>query len=188
MGGSSGAKGRGSGIPIPFYELLQILNIGKIGKNQKTIADISVLVFENGYDFRHGITMSIPVILNELLVRFCWALKLYFYENKTFKEIIPLLRENRNLKRMLFVSQGCFCLMDLGDAVIRNIKNPEPVSKIVSILTRMNLIAWLRFSKLGYDELKVILFKEYEKNKYIDQKIIVEWLELVKETENYEFV
>lgn len=188
MGGSSGAIGRGSGVPIPFYELFQILNIGKIGQNQKTIADISVLVFENGYDFRHGIAMSIPVILNELLVRFCWALKLYFYENKTLKEIIYLLKESRNLKRMLFVSQGCFCLIDLGDGIARNIKKPELITEIVGILTRMNLIAWLRFTKLGYDELKIILFKEHEKNKYINKKIMEEWSKLVKETKGYEFI
>lgn len=188
MSGSSGAKGRGSGVPIPFYELFQFLNFGEIGQHQKTFADISVLVFEDGYDLRHGVAMSIPVLLNELLVRFLWALKLYYYENKSLKEIIKL-RKSRNLKRILFTAHGCFCLVDLGDAIIRTHANPEPVTRIVNMLTRMNLVAWTRFGKLGVDELQVLLSKENEKHKFVNERLNEEWRKLTKDIEeNYEFV
>ena len=42
IAGSSGASGRGSGIPIPFYELLQTLNVGSFDYNgeKNTFADI----------------------------------------------------------------------------------------------------------------------------------------------------
>lgn len=188
MAGSSGSKSRGSGVAIPFYELFQWLNIGKIGQYQKTIADISVLVFEQGYDLRYGVAMSVPVLINELLVRFLWALKLYFKENKSIKEIL-LLRKSRALKRILFSAHGCFCLVDLGDAFVRNVINPEPVSKLVGMLTHMNLIAWMRFGKLGFDEIKILLTKEYEKKKYVNQKLDDEWLLFVEDmSEIYEFI
>lgn len=188
MSGSSGSKGRGSGVPIPFYELFQWLNIGKVGQHQKTIADISVLVFEQGYDLRHGMAMSIPVLMNELIVRFLWALKLYFKDGKTIKEILEL-RKSKVLKRMLFSAHGCFCLIDLGDAFVRNAVNPEPVSKLVGMLTRMNLIAWVRFGKLGFDEIKILLSKEYEKQKYVNEKLNDEWLLFVEDMSKlYEFI
>ncbi|WP_181882218.1 hypothetical protein [Helicobacter aurati] len=62
--GSSGAQGRGSGILIPFYNLFQLCNFGRFGeKGQETFAVITSKVFEQGYDFRHGMVMAIPVVV-----------------------------------------------------------------------------------------------------------------------------
>ena len=55
----------------------------------KTFAELSVKIFEEGYDARHGAAMAIPVFLNEVIIRFLWMLKSRFYHKNTWKESIP---------------------------------------------------------------------------------------------------
>jgi hypothetical protein len=145
--GSSGAGGRGSGVPIPFYNLLQMINIGRFGeKEQETFAVVTSKVFEKGYDARHGMAMAIPVVINELLIRFMYTMKAHFYHQKDWKDSIP--SENiPELRRMLLVGHGTLCIMDGADAAIRS------GGEMVQFLLRTNLIAWVRFGHLGLKEL-----------------------------------
>lgn len=187
VAGSSQAIGRGSGIPIPFYELFLFLDFVKFGKEQTNIANMAIKVFEQGYDLRHGAAMSIPVVINELLVRFLWSLKLYLYENVPIKEIVNLDEKNKlKLKRIYFNSYGCFCLLDAGSAYIKSASNPEPATKIATMLYNMNLVAWLRFGKLGLDEIirqiKIDSNKERDRHKFIMNKLNSEYDELISNT------
>ena len=153
--GSSGAKGRGSGVPIPFYNLFQMLDFGQFDyisdKNKskvskQTFAQITTIVFQKGYDFRYGMAMAIPVVINELLIRFMYTMKAHFYHEKDWKDSIP----NANipeLRRMLLVGHGTLCIMDGADAAIRS------GGDMVQFLLRTNLIAWVRFGHLSLKEL-----------------------------------
>ena len=144
--GSSGATSRGSGIPIPFYELTQLLNFGRFGeKHQETFAVICSKVFENGYDFRYGIALSIPVLITELLTRVMYAIKAVFYHNKNLKDCI--VTSSPELRRMLLVGHGTLCLLDGIDAGVRSGGN------LVKFLLRTNLIAWVRFGHLALKEI-----------------------------------
>ena len=144
--GSLGATGRGSGIPIPFYNLLQMINIGEFGQHKQTFATITTKVFEQGYDFRHGMAMAIPVLINELLIRFMYTMKARFYHEKDWKDCIPngTIPE---LRRMLLVGHGTLCIMDGTDAAIRS------GGDMIQFLLRTNLIAWVRFGHLSLKEL-----------------------------------
>lgn len=148
--GSSGAEGRGSGIPIPFYNLFQLCNFGRFGdKEQETFAVITSKVFEQGYDFRRGMAMAIPVAITELLIRFMYAMKARFYHQRNWKDCIP----NANipeLRRMLLVGHGTLCLIDGVDAAVRS---GNPILNPVEFLLRTNLIAWVRFGHLALKEL-----------------------------------
>ncbi|WP_301007916.1 MULTISPECIES: hypothetical protein [Helicobacter] len=148
--GSSGAQGRGSGIPIPFYNLFQLCSFGRFEeKEQETFAVITTKVFEQGYDFRHGMAMAIPVAITELLVRFMYAMKARFYHQRDWKDCIP----NANipeLRRMLFVGHGTLCLIDGVDAAIRS---GDPILNPVEFLLRTNLFAYARFGQLALKEL-----------------------------------
>ena len=55
---------RGTGLPIPGFELFQFISLppGPQEKIAQDLADLSVKVFESGYDARFGIALSIPVI------------------------------------------------------------------------------------------------------------------------------
>jgi len=168
--GSSGAQGRGSGIPIPFYSLLQFLDVGKFGKHDDSFAKVAVKVFEQGYDLRHGIAMSIPVLITELLTRISWTVKQRYYHEKEWADCMPST-SNPELRRMLLVSHGTLCLMDGIDAGLRSGGN------IVSFMLRANLIAWGRFGvsavkevnawyltgKLDVEAANEELDKEYER-------------------------
>lgn len=66
--------GRGSGIPIPFYNIFQFFNFGKFNTDQgkQDFATLMTRVFQEGYDFRHGLAMSVPVLMIELSIRALW--------------------------------------------------------------------------------------------------------------------
>lgn len=152
MAGSSGAAGRGSGVPIPFFEVFQFAEIGSFGEHQKTIARMAVEVFEKGYDLRHGGAMAIPVVLVELLIRFLFLMKRRFCDQRTWRDAAPFGNKPA-LRRMLVVGHGSLCLVDLTDAGIRSGLEP------LHMLLRMNLVAWVRFGGLAWKEAHV-LFRE----------------------------
>lgn len=144
---SSVKKGnRGSGLPIPFYELFQFCDFGEFGKDKKTLAMISTKVFEQGYDFRHGLAMAIPVVINELLIRFMYVIKARYYHKKDWKDCMPSANIPE-LRRMLLVGHGALCLVDGIDAGLRSGGDP------VQFLLRTNLIGWVRFGHLSLKEL-----------------------------------
>ncbi|UTN84505.1 hypothetical protein [Pseudomonas aeruginosa] len=146
MAGSSGAQQRGSGIPIPFFALLQFINVGEFGKHRQTFAKIAVQVFEQGYDLRHGLAMAIPVLLSELLTRVTWVVKQRFYHQKDWSECIPSA-SNPELRRMLLVAHGTLCLVDGIDAAVRS------GGDMIQFMLRSNIIAWVRFGTLALKEL-----------------------------------
>lgn len=145
--GSSGADGRGSGIPIPFYELFQFCDFGEFGQHRQTFAKIATKVFEEGYDLRHGLTMAIPVLVTELFIRISFVVKARFYHKREWSECIPSANIPE-LRRMLCVGHGTLCIIDGADAAIRS------GGVMVQFLLRTNLIAWCRFGTLALKELK----------------------------------
>lgn len=145
MAGSSGASGRGAGIPIPFYNLLLLLDVGEFGQHRQSFATVAIQVFEKGYDLRHGVAMAIPVLITELLTRLMWASKQRFYHKKPWMECIPSA-SNPELRRMLLVAHGTLCLIDAGDAAIKS------GGDMVQFLLRTNLIGWARFGTLALKE------------------------------------
>lgn len=164
---SSVAKGnRGSGVPIPFYNLFQLINFGRFGeKEQETFAVITSKVFEKGYDSRHAMAMAVPVIINELLIRFMYTMKAHFYNQKEWKDCIPKTSVPE-VRRMLLVGHGTLCLMDGVDAAIRS------GGDMVQFLLRTNLIAWVRFGQLGLKELNA-----WYNSGHIDAEVIDEYLD-----------
>lgn len=152
MAGSSGGRGkvdagRGSGIPIPFYSLLQFINVGSFGEHRQTFSTLAVRVFEEGYDMRHGLAMAIPVLITELLIRMMWVVKKRFYHEQEWRDCLPSAG-NPELRRMLLIGHGTLCLVDGTDAALRSGGN------IVAFMIRSNLIAWARFGTLAIKELK----------------------------------
>ena len=109
-----------------------------------------VQVFEQGYDFRHGLAMSIPVMVTELMIRIVFFIKQHFYHKKTLQESIPN-GSIPELRRMLLVGHGTLCIFDAGDAALRSGGN------MVKFLLRTNIIAWARFGFLALKELNAVI-------------------------------
>ena len=165
MGGSSGASGRGSGIPIPFYSLLQFINVGEFGQHRQSFATITVRVFQEGYDMRHGLAMAIPVLVTELLTRLMWVVKQRFYHQQSWTKCTPSA-SNAELRRMLLVAHGSLCLVDTADATLRS------GGEIISFMLRCNIIGWTRFGTLALKEIKSLYSQ-----KYIDADSVDAYLE-----------
>ena len=147
LAGSSGAIERGSGIPIPFFSLLQFMDFGEFGQHKQTFAKVSVQVFEQGYDFRHGMALSIPVLIAELITRIGWVAKRKFYHEEPWSNCLPSA-SNPELRRMLLVAHGSLCLVDATDATLKS------GGDIIQFMLRSNIIAWARFGTLALKELR----------------------------------
>ncbi|AOY76465.1 hypothetical protein [Clostridium formicaceticum] len=125
MAGSSGgrgqATGRGSGVPIPFMQLFLLCNFGEllVEQHRQTLATVMTQVFQNGYDARFGAAMTIPILVNELMIHTLWVIKQRFYEKKDWKDCIPT-DKHADLRMMLLIGHGTLCLMDGADAAIRS--------------------------------------------------------------------
>lgn len=166
IAGSSGASGRGSGVVIPFYELFQLCDFGSFGveKDKNTLATIATKVFQEGYDARFGLTMTIPVIVCELLINTIWSIKHYFYYKKPFNECIPK-KTHDDLRIMLIIGNGTLCLMDGTDAAIRSGLN------WINFFLRLNIIAWYRFVSLVFREVCIRLGISFPLQKELDAYI-----------------
>lgn len=163
VAGSSGASGRGSGVVIPFYELFQLCDFGKlqVGRDRNTLATVATKVFQEGYDARFGITMAIPVILCDLSIKLIWAIRHYFYYKKPLNECIPT-KKHDDLRIMLIIGDGTLCFMDTADAAIRSAGN------WVNFFLRLNIIAWFRFLQLVLREVCIRLGISFPLERQLD--------------------
>lgn len=152
VAGSSGAAGRGSGIVIPFFELFGFCNFGsfKVGKYRNTLSQVAVKVFEEGYDFRFGLAMAIPVLITDLSIKLIWALRRHFEFGYPIEKCFPS-SDNNELRTMLLVGHGTLCIVDAVHAGIMSGGNA------VIFFSRLNLIAWTRFIWLVIKEICIQL-------------------------------
>ena len=150
--GSRGNDGRGTGVAMPFYELFQFCKFGKfsVGRDKQDFAVIAERAFKEGYDFRFGLTMTIPLIITDLSIRLIWAIRRYFQYGKMLKECVPT-SEHSELRVMLLLGNGVLCVMDGTDAAIRSGGN------FLIMFTRLNLVAWYRFVSLVIKEICIRL-------------------------------
>lgn len=134
---------RGSGVPIPFFEMFQLCDFGKFtvekstGVETMTLADFSVKVFEEGYDARFGITMALPLLLSDIMIRFFWGIKQRFYHQREWRDCIPK-KEYPELRLMLIIGNATLCTVDGIDAVVRS------GGDWIRFFLHFNIIAWLK--------------------------------------------
>lgn len=143
-----GKSGRGSGIPIPFYELFLFCDFGDIDGN--TFSEVMISVFEKGYDLRFGITTAIPVILSELMIKVIWVIRQKFIRKKTWNECLPTSK-HADLRIMLVVGNTTLCLVDGVDAAVHGIVGQN----VVSFICHLNLTGWARLIMLVFRELRI---------------------------------
>lgn len=163
---------RGSGIPIPFFSMLQFLEFGQFGKDRQTLATISVRVFQEGYDARFGMALAVPTIIIELLVRIMWVVKQHFYHKKDWLECVPS-DNNLDLRRMLCVAHGTCSLIDIGDAAIRSGGN------WIAFFTRTNILEFVRFGQLAYKEFVAAFMNNKLNSEAVDKYLNDEYQRLL---------
>ena len=114
----------------------------------------AVKLYENGYDARFQTTQTIPVFINELLVRLIYSVRriIKYYsatprENRSFVKLWKTCEQFNNVtvKRMLTVAHGTFCMLDVGDAVGRGFATGGGYFNVMEFAMRLNLPGLGRF-------------------------------------------
>ena len=131
-------------------------------------------MYYEGYDFIHFCSASIPVLLTEVIVRICYAIR-RIRAGFSIKESIPfsLNREKHpKLASMLFIAHTAATAINAGKVYFT--KNPMAI----------NYPQWIAFAKYSFKELKwVLVDKGQLRDKYISGKLDDEFKETFENTE-----
>ena len=199
ISGSSSSKGRGMGIPSPLWSwtndviaIKRKLNI-PVSQFDKSVSDLALKIYKEGYDVRFQTAQAIPVFINEMVVRLIYTIRRlikYFCnttkENRSFslmwKSCEPF--SNATVKRMLTVAHGTFCLIDIGDATIRGATTGGGCFNVAEFVMRLNIVGVGRFAISLYGESKrgIQAHNEKEEVYFITREkiIIIDYIEGLK--------
>ena len=190
MSGSSGSKGRGMGIPSPFWswtnDIIAIkssLNM-PVSQFDKTINELALSIYKEGYDIRFQATQAIPVFINEITVRLIYAIRRlvkYFVTTEKEERSASAMWEacepfsNPTIKRMLTVAHGTFCMMDLGDASIQSFISGGGTFNVTEFFLRLNIVGVGRFTISLYGETKraIVIQKAESEAQFSRREIII---------------
>lgn len=144
--------GDGSGVAIPFFELFQFCKMGDfdVDGNRMDVAELSIKVFQDGYDARFALALGIPVLVTDLAVRLVWALRRHFGKGEPLRNCAPTARHD-DLRTMLIIGNSALCLIDGADAYARS----GGGMNVALFVERLNFLAWLRLASLVVREVAI---------------------------------
>ncbi|HFI0035220.1 TPA: hypothetical protein ACGOTT_000107 [Streptococcus suis] len=143
------------GLPAPLMGLFNLLQFGEIGKEEETIAQIVQGMYQDGYDFIHFATMSIPVMLIEVLVRLGYACR-RLSQGASLLDAVAFSTNRKKYPKLgtiLFTAHSVSIAVNLGKIIIT--ENPLTI----------NYPQWLAFFKYSYQEVHYQLFIEPEQKR-----------------------
>lgn len=138
------------GLPAPLMSLFNLLQFGRIGEEEQTIAEIAQGMYYEEYDFIHFCSMAISAMLVEVIVRLGYAIK-RIKEGYSVKEAIPLSlnrEKHPKLATMLFISHAGAAAANAGKVYFAH--NPFAI----------NYPQWIAFAKYSYIQLKWAVSKK----------------------------
>ncbi len=157
------------GLPAPLMGLFNLLQFGKIGDEDQTIAEIVQGMYYEGYNFIHFNSMAISTMIIEVIIRIGYALK-KINEGHSIKDSIPfsLDREKHpKLHTMLFIGHSTAASANAGKIYFT--KNPMTI----------NYAQWITFAKYSYSQFKWVLIEKSElRASYVSDKIYKETQEV----------
>ena len=163
------------GLPAPMMGLFNLLQFGEIGEYDQTIAEIVQGMYGEGYDFIHFCTLSVPVMIVEVVTRIGYAFK-RIKEGHTLKESIPfsLNREKHpKLATMLFIGHSAATAMNTGKVYFT--KNPMAI----------NYPQWIAFAKYSYKQLKwALIEKPKARDAYVHGKLNEQLSEVLEDIDS----
>ena len=162
------------GLPAPLMGLFILFQFGSIGEEEQTIADIVQGMYFEGYDFIHFCSLSVPMMLVEVIVRIGYSIK-RIKEGHSVKESIPfsLNREKHpKLATMLFIGHSGATAANAGKIYFT--KNPLAI----------NYPQWVAFAKYSYKQLKWVIIKKPEmRDAYVRGVLYGEYLSTLDEVD-----
>ena len=160
------------GLPAPLMGVFNLFQFGSIGEYEQTVAEIVQGMYYEGYDFIHFCSMSIPVMVTEVIVRTLYAIK-RIKEGNTIRDSIPFsLKRDKHpkLSTMLFIAHSSATAINAGKVYFT--KDPMAI----------NYPQWIAFAKYSYKQLKwAIVEKPQAREAYLSGKLEESWKELEAE-------
>lgn len=166
---SAGQWRRGMGLPAPLWTWVNDITAikAKLGipvfEFEKNFNELAVEVYKQGNDVRFQTAQAIPVLINELLVRFIYSIRrlIRYYaevpaDTRNFKKMWEACKpfSKPTIRRMLTIAHGTFCLVDIGDATIRGVIAGGGSFNPLEFILRINLVGVGRFAVSLYGEVK----------------------------------
>lgn len=153
-----------AGLPAPLMPLLSFLQFGKIGDKDYTISEVARMMYRSGYDFRHFVASSIPVVVAELIVRFGHVIQC-LHAGKSLKESIPLASD-LTVRRKLIIAHGVAMAMNAGKVYFTG--NLMGISWAQILALTRYLVPELRYLMFGKDAEKARMVEEVIWTGYVD--------------------
>lgn len=153
-----------AGLPAPLMPLLTFLQFGKIGDKEYAISEVARMMYRSGYDFRHFVATSIPVVVAELIVRLGHVVQ-SLNAGKSLKESIPLA-SNLTVRRKLIIAHGVATAVNAGKVYFTG--NLMGVSWAQILTLTRYLVPELRYLMFGKDAEKARMVEEVIWNGYVD--------------------
>lgn len=153
-----------SGIAKTLIDVLNLCNFKKPDGEQ--LAKSLVDVYNQGIDAAFLLASSIPIILEELMIRGIWVIRQRFFRGQSWDECIPS-EDNQDLRRMLIVGNGSFVLVDGTEAAVYGAKDKS----WVTFFSHLNLIGVARFTILILKEaaIETGIFASYEGDPFFER-------------------
>lgn len=174
VNGSSAAKNDGMGLPVPFMAMFNKIQFGKVGDND-TISELVKSMFYQGYDFRHFCSMSLPVMITEVIVRVSYFAK-RMHEGHAFAESVPVglnHKKRPKLGTMLFIAHSASTAINAGKVAFTD--NPMNI----------NYPQWLSFARYSVKQLKWVLSEKPDgRHKYVMDIVNGQWDSLYSDLDN----
>lgn len=101
------------GLPIPFSSVFRLLNVGcfkSVKGKERTISDLSLWMYHNGYDLRHFITMGITPATIEIFLRTYLMIRHYSEHGETKF----ILADSPKYRSMLLVAHSIASVANVG--------------------------------------------------------------------------
>jgi hypothetical protein len=135
------------GLPAPFMTLIQGINLGSFGEQERTVGEIARWMYLNGYDFRHFLVSGITPAVIEIVMRAYIMLRHYSENGETKFE----LTSHPKYRSMLLMAHGIATLGNAGKIALMQ-GNPLAI----------NYAEWMAFIRYLIPSIKYWVFDKQQ--------------------------
>lgn len=157
------------GLPAPFMTLIQGINIGSFGEQERTVGGIARWMYLNGYDFRHFIVSGITPAVIEIVLRAYIMLRHYSEYGETKFD----LTSHPKYRAMLLMAHSIATLGNAGKIALMQ-GNPLAINYAEWIAFIRYLIPSIKYGVFDQNRLYIAHLEQVNSN---------EWNQLLQSSE-----
>jgi hypothetical protein len=157
------------GLPAPFMTLIQGINIGSFGENNRTSGEIARWMYLQGYDFRHFLVSGITPAVIEIMLR-AYILLRYYSEHGDTKVDID---SHPKYRTMLLFAHAIATAGNAGKIVLMQ-GNPLAI----------NYAEWMAFCRYLVPSIKYWVFDQHRlKMEHMERINTAGWNDLLQSSD-----